>query len=697
MRPLSSRNLIAGRRAHRDQREVSSNLRYSQVAFTLRANGYSPIPLTAKMPKGLAAWQHSFCERAPTEFEIERWSAECIGKRTFDGVGVANYDGLFIIDIDDSAFFDVAMQLVPAAATAPACAGRRGRKIFMRSEDRSNRQEWNIGGGPVELLSWHHQGVIPPTIHPETGAAYRWLDESRTLLSTPLRELPLITIAQIEALLAEFRQATKVSSPKPKTDRKAKTAPADMPPNPPNGWIEVSPNRAKIEELIGKFKTVHQAAREAGGRIVIGGTGSWNGPSKSGAANRDEIIDIDATGHWRNCCRIIVDVLGDTTEAYWLHVEVSRGNATLGLPGGPKTYDRTDNWQFFRDVVDGLAFSKRKGHDARTIRSLDWWVRCVQGVQSFAPRERKMSNVKATYTAASALVRAGVAPNVEIARQKIRQQFSRKSKRGGLSSAHQLLMAIVNSISAEHGYTSDSDRKKIAARFGVTDRTVSNILKKAADLGIIIKARANEGGRVSKHASAYLVTVPVAVVSPAANYARSENEFAQDDWSDDRTDEEIEALRAEVEAAQNPYGRLHYTEVPEAIAAFEAFRAMARDGKAIIEPLLASGVLPQEPGTLLSAIAVQDAGNKTLRIIAGEIGEMLVRNPERWDFEVQDALRRTAFVVGVEEQKKGRKITARAWARKFAERLGKVNFEAGRMTYMGRNSAIVAGKRMAAA
>ena len=58
--------------------------------------------------------------------------------------------------------------------------------------------------GVIEVLAWHRQAVIPPTIHPKTGKPYRWRDESRTLFNTALTELPIITDAAVDAIRAAF-------------------------------------------------------------------------------------------------------------------------------------------------------------------------------------------------------------------------------------------------------------------------------------------------------------------------------------------------------------------------------------------------------------------------------------------------------------------------------------------------------------
>jgi hypothetical protein len=168
------------------------------------------VPLSNREP-AIKGWTQRFCDERPTEAEVATiWSAGHRGGNSLDGVGVACHGGLVAIDVDsdDPGVVDRIRLIMPEIDAAPACIGRRGFKAFFRSEDGENRRELNIGarstGGALEVLHWYHQAVIPPTIHPKTRRAYRWRDENRTLLTTPLHALPTLTATQIEELRAEF-------------------------------------------------------------------------------------------------------------------------------------------------------------------------------------------------------------------------------------------------------------------------------------------------------------------------------------------------------------------------------------------------------------------------------------------------------------------------------------------------------------
>ena len=180
---------------------------YVAVARQLRANGYSPIPLSDKAPT-IRAWPGVFCERLPSLQEIERdWSAGRRGRHEMIGVGVAAAASLVIVDIDDDAAVVRVLAIVPQACAAPACIGQRGRKIFLRAHDGRNIAERNVTGvatgGAVEVLSWHRLGVVPPTVHAKAARSYVWVDEQFTLLTVQLQDLPTISDREILQLHGE--------------------------------------------------------------------------------------------------------------------------------------------------------------------------------------------------------------------------------------------------------------------------------------------------------------------------------------------------------------------------------------------------------------------------------------------------------------------------------------------------------------
>lgn len=687
-------------RAPRADARDSINDAYASVAHKLRDNGYSPVPLSDKAVR-IKGWPAIFCDRRPSHDEIaQTWSSSRRGPIPLNGVGVANADGLTILDIDDDDAVERVLAIVPQAADAPACVGQRGRKMFLRAADGMNLRERNVSlaatGGAVEVLSWHRQGVVPPTIHPKTGAHYAWLNDEVTLLTLALHQLPTLTDEDIAAVRAKFTVPSepsaaekKLSAQRSREERVKGAEPASVG-DPPPGWWETSTNRAAIDRLVRLFGIVHRAARDRGGRLVLQAEGcdAWGKP------HRPEIIDINATGHWRHVVRIIVDVLGNTQEAYRLHIEVSRGNATLDLPGGPETYEEVGNKRFFDSVVDAATYQATKGKPPRTIKSLEWWARLVGGKAGQTPAEkspRKKSLVKNFYATKARLLATGVTANVEVARRLAEARF-----RAG-SEARAIVLEALDAVALFNGFASLPDHKQVAARHGVTPRAVQKALKDAELAGILVKTRGNEGGKV------ILLTVPVWTGSsevPAFNGGVHRSPSLQSGgsgvWGQFGIDAPATHTHAEGEDDEgwaewidppSPYGDVRPPTTGEEQEAFVRLKSEAVQGRCCEETLLETGILPG-PATryLLDIVegntAGKPAGKNTLRRIAGEIGELVLREPEKWPWCLQGALDQVADRI---VKKKGR-LTPCKWARTFAENLGYVHDRAGRATPMARQA-----------
>src|SRR5262249_25611026 len=161
-----------------------------------------PLPLTDKEPR-IRGWQRLFCNTSRPSLELIK-SDHALAYRggiERNGIGVACYNGLTVVDVDsaDPAILERLRRIIPHIDTAPACIGRRGFKAFARAEDGLNHQDWNIAGratgGIIEVLADHRQAVVPPTVHPNTRAPYRWRDGGCTLFNRRLDELPIITAA----------------------------------------------------------------------------------------------------------------------------------------------------------------------------------------------------------------------------------------------------------------------------------------------------------------------------------------------------------------------------------------------------------------------------------------------------------------------------------------------------------------------
>ena len=208
------------------------NLIYAHNAVQLYDNGYSLLPLTDKQPR-IACWQNLFCNMSRPSLEAikSEHSVAYRGGIERNGIGLACYNGLTVVDVDSAEpeIVERLARIISQINTVPACVGQRGFKAFFRAEDGLNHQDWNIAskatGGVIEVLAYHRQAVVPPTVHPNTGAPYRWRDDNCTLFNTPLDRLPIITAAQIGMIRSEFGRRSKPTS-RPSTRSGARNASA---------------------------------------------------------------------------------------------------------------------------------------------------------------------------------------------------------------------------------------------------------------------------------------------------------------------------------------------------------------------------------------------------------------------------------------------------------------------------------------
>ena len=115
------------------------------------------------------------------------------------GIGLAcGFGGVIAVDIDDDALVDPLIAVLPPVVVAKR--GRKGVTVFYRSLGSLPSKNYRTSDkrGLLDFLSDGKQTVLPPTAHPAAGH-YHWTT-ARTLLDTPLSELPVITAADVAAI-----------------------------------------------------------------------------------------------------------------------------------------------------------------------------------------------------------------------------------------------------------------------------------------------------------------------------------------------------------------------------------------------------------------------------------------------------------------------------------------------------------------
>jgi hypothetical protein len=184
---------------------------YEQCAETLVKRGYATIPIMAgsKAPGyccaglriGLINWQERYLHgRQPNYMDHNLWGN---GDSGIGVVGGKASHGMVAVDTDsdDPAIKTAIAKVLPA--TPVKKIGAKGETAFYYGPDITVSRSWNINGKRVcDLIADGRQTVLPPTIHPDTGAPYRWVGDS--LDSYDPDELPFLsadTIGNIDAAL----------------------------------------------------------------------------------------------------------------------------------------------------------------------------------------------------------------------------------------------------------------------------------------------------------------------------------------------------------------------------------------------------------------------------------------------------------------------------------------------------------------
>ena len=193
---------------------------FADIGARLIKNGYAAIPIMpgTKMPGvlkngewvGMEEWESRFIRKRPSQALIARWSQSGAGVGVVGGVG-----GMVAIDIDTEnvairAAFDT---LLPP--TSVRKIGKRGETLFYYAPHVTKSKSWRIDGITIaDLIGPGRQTVLPPTIHPDTAAPYRWsgTESLDAVKPNELPALPVDIVDQITAALVPFGYAGEQSA-----------------------------------------------------------------------------------------------------------------------------------------------------------------------------------------------------------------------------------------------------------------------------------------------------------------------------------------------------------------------------------------------------------------------------------------------------------------------------------------------------
>ena len=179
---------------------------YSIAGERLVQRGFSAIPIApdSKAPgfyshqKGwrrMSSWSR-YCDRLPTsDYEVPFWA-----EWPDAGVGIAATHGINFADIDTINFkiVDVIKAILPPSPAIKT--GQKGETLFYRADFPA--RHFDIDGERV--LDWLGHGTqtcVPPTIHPDICAPYRWTG-FRHLQDLSPDDLPIVTAGHMAELVA---------------------------------------------------------------------------------------------------------------------------------------------------------------------------------------------------------------------------------------------------------------------------------------------------------------------------------------------------------------------------------------------------------------------------------------------------------------------------------------------------------------
>ena len=136
------------------------------------------IPLRGKAPV-IKNWS-KFAEVFPSDMLIDSWEKKY--SKFNIGLLCGKLSGVVAVDIDK----DSALDMVPLSPVVKR--GAKGETRFFKYNGEVNFKRHDLG---IELLSNGNQTVIPPSVHPDTGQAYKWTTPD-TLLDYDIDDLPVL-------------------------------------------------------------------------------------------------------------------------------------------------------------------------------------------------------------------------------------------------------------------------------------------------------------------------------------------------------------------------------------------------------------------------------------------------------------------------------------------------------------------------
>jgi putative DNA primase/helicase len=204
----------------------------------------------------MTEWSTLLLDRFPTSEEMEIWGRNGTGQGVVCGPA-SSWLAAFDIDNNEDPIKRALFDVLPDAEV-PGKVGQKGGTLFYRGPSLQTRQ-WKIDGKVVcEILVAGRQTILPPTIHPDTRAPYRWIDGPALWDVSPedLAALPDDFASRVTEALRPYGYGEPTAEPKRTATNGA--GPRNVG-NVPSGFEDL--NRARYAET--PYGRVNAAAMES--------------------------------------------------------------------------------------------------------------------------------------------------------------------------------------------------------------------------------------------------------------------------------------------------------------------------------------------------------------------------------------------------------------------------------------------------
>jgi Bifunctional DNA primase/polymerase, N-terminal len=249
-------------------------------ALELAEAGWPVFPLTGKAPLTVHGFRDASCDASQIRLWWERWPRA--------NIGIAVPKGMVVVDVDprdggNETLAELERRHGHLPPTLEVSTGSGGRHLwFKHPTDRLLQRD--LGAGVQTRVGGKGYVVAPPSVHPETGRPYQWVQPA-----APVAWLPSWVVAKLHPPKpAEPGQRPKLTV----LEGGAK------------GWLDRAHESVRTAPQGQGHVTLRSWARAAGGyiaagqldenmarRVLVDAAASWENKHKTAASTVDTAIE----------------------------------------------------------------------------------------------------------------------------------------------------------------------------------------------------------------------------------------------------------------------------------------------------------------------------------------------------------------------------------------------------------------------